>query len=402
MTDTRDLWVGQNGEKLGPYTEAEVRQWMAEGRFGADALGWREGMASWAPLRSVIGGEAPPPPPQRPAAPQPQQRYYARDNVRSDVTLPEPFSAGQPMGSRVYDNGLDPSAIPTPPTLHWGLVFLFSMISFGIFGVVWQFIQASWVRKVDRDSKALLLMGFGLAVFITSYVFQFMGGAAAKTNPSGGALLAILGMVLLLVYAILFLMAYFSMADSIRRAIRPYGPSFDFGGVTLFFLNIYYIQGHLTWIGRWQQTGQTEPPPPKGTLWMLMLIPIAVGMLGIIAAIAIPAYQDYTVRVQAMEGVSISDDARAHVESFYKQNKRYPNDNAEATLPAGEQITGKYVSKVEVDNGKVVVYFDDVRANRMIAGGYLVFRPSQNGDLLRWECKSESSVGYKYLPATCR
>ena len=108
------------------------------------------------------------------------------------------------------------------------------------------------------------------------------------------------------------------------------------------------------------------------------------------------------IRAQAQEGVTISDDVRTHVQDFYKQNKRYPNDNTEAALPASDQIKGQYVSKVEVDHGKVVVYFDGVRTSRLIAGGYLVFRPSQNGELLRWECKSESSVGYKFLPVACK
>jgi Tfp pilus assembly major pilin PilA len=407
VSDVRDLWVGQNGEKLGPYTDTEVRQWMAEGRFRADALGWRAGMASWAPLITVLRGEATPPPPrplgERTAAPQPQQRYYARDNVRSSVTLPEPFSAGQPMAPRGYNSSLDRSAIPTPPTLHWGLVFLFSILSLGIFGMVWQFIQASWVRKVDRHSKAMLYLGLGVSIFVLSYVIQFMGGSLAKTNPASGGLLALLGLGMLLAYSVLLLMGYFSMADSIRRAIHPYGPAFDFGGVTLFFLNIYYIQGHLTWIGRWKQTGQTEPRPPKEVLWVILLfIPVAIAFIAIVAAIAIPAYQDYTVRAQAQEGVTISDDVRTHVQDFYKQNKRYPDDNTEATLAPADQITGKYVSKVEVDHGNVVVYFGTAQTNRMIAGKFLVYRPSQNGDVLRWECKSESSVVYKFLPAECR
>lgn len=402
MSDVRDLWVGQNGEKLGPYTEAEVRQWMAEGRFAADALGWRAGMASWQPLVSLLRSEAPPlpPPGERPAAPQPQQRYYARDNVRSDVTLPEPFSAGQPMGNRAYSDGRDRSTLPAPPSLHWGLVFLFTMLTLGIFGYVWQFIEASWVRKVDPKSSARLQLGLGLTFLVVGYTLQFTGSAMIHTNPAAGGLLSLLGGILTLTNTVLFLVAFYSMAASLRNVMRSYGVTLQTSGVTVFFFNIVYIQALLGWIANWKRTGQTSPPPPKGIIWVLVFVPII--FIAILAAIAIPAYQGYTVRAQASEGISISDRVRDSVDSYYTLNSRYPTDNAEASLPPGAQITGKYVSDVEIDQGKVIVTFDGTQATRELAGKVLVFTPRHGDGHLLWECKNESNVEYQYLPQACK
>jgi Tfp pilus assembly major pilin PilA len=400
VSDVRDLWVGQNGEKFGPYTEAEVRQWMAEGRFAADALGWRAGMASWEPLVSLLRSEAPPlpPPGERPAAPQPQQRYYARDNMRSDVTLPEPFSAGQPMGDRAY--GRDRSTLPTPPSLHWGLVFLFTMLTLGIFGYVWQFIEASWVRKVDPKSSARLQLGLGLTFLVVGYTLQFTGSAMIHTNPAAGGLLSLLGGILTLTNTVLFLVAFYSMAASLRNLMRSYGVTLQTSGVTVFFFNIVYIQALLGWIANWKRTGQTSPPPPKGIIWILIFVPII--FIAILAAIAIPAYVDFTVRTQVMDGVSTSQAARDQVEAFYSDNGRLPKDNAEARLPAANMITDRYVSGVEVIYGRVTVSFNTDQASRLLSGKHLIYKPAIIGNAVKWECKSESNVGYKFLPATCR
>ncbi len=428
MTDVLDIWVGQNGEKLGPFSETAVRKWMVEGKFAPDALGWRTGMAAWAPLTTVMRANTPPPPPpqpapppaavlrtERPIAPQPQQRYYRREPARAEVTLPEPtyttppghhyhrepsFNARQAGGSRGYGDAVDRSAIPMPPTLHWGLVAAFSILTLGIFGLVWRFVQANWVRKIDGKSKAALFFGLGLAALVTASLLPSMGKDPPPDELLMDVMFLLVRLGLILANAVLFLVGYFSMAASIRRAMRAHGEPFETSDIILFFFNIYYIQGQLSWIGHWKRTGQTEPPPPKAMLWVLLIAPIFV--IAILAAIAIPAYQKYIVRAQGMESIAISADARNHVADFYNRSKRYPRDNTEATLPAGTKITGKYVSQVEVDHGKVTVYYDSVKASTQLIGRHIVFTPIPNGTQMTWECRSESDVEEAYLPNVCR
>lgn len=263
------LWIGRNGEKYGPYTEADVRRWQAEGKLGADALVWRSGMPDWVPLASLFpppAGSATPPPPPPAAAPP--------------LNTP-PFAAKAATTDR--------STLPAPPSLHWGLVLLFTVFSAGIFGMIWPFIQASWVRKIDRDSKATLLLGIAIACWVIGYILYIAGLA---TLAHGGASMLGLGGMLLLAYAVLYLVAYFSMAGSLRRGLSGYGLPVEIGGVTLFFFTMYYLQAQLSWVARWKDTGQTVPGASKGIFWLLFcLIPVGIAILAILVAIMIPAYQ---------------------------------------------------------------------------------------------------------------
>ena len=72
MTDER-IWIGRDGQQYGPYEEANVRQWLRQGKLTPDTLAWRDGMGDWAPLASLFPehvesvpppfATVPPPPP---------------------------------------------------------------------------------------------------------------------------------------------------------------------------------------------------------------------------------------------------------------------------------------------------------------------------------------------------
>ncbi|HEV7778913.1 MAG TPA: pilin [Luteibacter sp.] len=428
MSDVQDIWVGQNGEKLGPFSEVTVRKGMLEGTFAPDALGWRTGMASWASLATMMRDEVPLPPPPpplstppqppvlravRPIAPQPQQRYYRRESSRAEVTLPEAaynpppqdyyrspsLHAGQPDAPRSHGGNTDRSAIPAPPTLHWAMTAVFSFLSLGLFGMVWRFIQARWVRKIDGKNWAMLYFALGLAAFVGALLVTSPVEIAAPGQSPVAPPFSVLQTGLLLATLAFYLVGYFSMAASIRRLMRAHGEPLETSDILLLFFHMYYIQGQLTWIGRWKRTGRTKPPPPKATMWLLPITQLSIML--ILAAIAMPTYQSYLVRGQGMESVSTSADARNHVANFYARYKRYPKDNAEATLPAGTKIKGQYVSQVEVEHGKVTVYYDSVKASPELIGKHIVFTPMPNGTQMTWECRSESDVDDEYLPKTC-
>lgn len=261
MTDQR-IWIGQNGERYGPYDEATVRRWLREGKFASDALAWREGMAGWVTLASLLPASATTPPAPKPSA------------GTGMGGTPGPFSTAR---SGDYTTR---ASLPEPPSLHWALVWLFAVLTFGIFGIVWQFIQANWVRKIDPQSKATLLLGISVGCFVIGYILYFVGLAAAL---KGDATLLPLGGTLLLGYWVLLLVAYFSMADSMRRQLPAYGLKPEIGRITLFFFTMYYLQGQLSWLARWQRTGQTSPDAPKGIFWAIFcLVPIVIVILVIL------------------------------------------------------------------------------------------------------------------------
>ena len=80
----------------------------------------------------------------------------------------------------------------------------------------------------------------------------------------------------------------------------------------------------------------------------LIELMIVVAIIGILAAIAIPAYQDYTIRAQVSEGLNLSGGAKAAVTEYFQDRGAMPADNTEAGLAASGDIQGKYVSDVDV------------------------------------------------------
>ncbi|HWX65152.1 MAG TPA: pilin [Rhodanobacter sp.] len=394
VTNGDQIWIGQNGEKYGPYSEANVRQWLREGKLTADALAWRDGMAGWVPLASLFPAAATdgPLPPPLAAGNVPPPFANARATA-----MPESFSArrDESLGAARTDR----ADLPTPPSLHWALVWLFTVLTVGIFGIIWPFIQANWVRKIDHQSKATLLLGLAMACLVIGYPLYF-AGLASMANGGGGKVG--FGGLLLLAYWVLYLVAYFSMAGSMRDRLTSRELPLEIGGVTLFFFRMYYLQGQLSWLARWKHTGQTTPKASKEVFWAIFcIVPFVIGIL---AAISIPAYQDYIIRSQVSEGLVLSGGAKIAVSEYYANHQSLPPDNPSAGLAASTSITGKYVSSVDISGGKIIVTFDSASANTNIRQDVLVLSPSQDGSgRLNWRCGGpETTVPQKYLPISCR
>ena len=140
----------------------------------------------------------------------------------------------------------------------------------------------------------------------------------------------------------------------------------------------------------------------------LIELMIVVAIIAILAAIAIPAYQNYLIRAQVSEGATLADGAQTAVSEFYSNYGRFPKSNASAGLSKASSITGKYVTQLDVNTGAVGglgvidAKFNATTANTKIQGKNLVFSPitSANGDI-HWSC-TKSDVDPKYLPSSCR
>jgi len=135
----------------------------------------------------------------------------------------------------------------------------------------------------------------------------------------------------------------------------------------------------------------------------LIELMIVVAIIGILAAIAIPAYQDYTIRAQVSEGLNLSGGAKAAVTEYYQDRGSLPADNAEAGLAAETDIQGKYVSQVLVTNGVIeVTYGNDAHA--IIGGANLEMTPNlSNVGSVGWICAAgTTTIENKHLPAACR
>ena len=383
MNDDIRVWLSRDGEKFGPYEPGLLRQWVAEGKVARATLAWRTGMAEWLPLDQVIDlgpAKAPPPPPP----------------FGGDL----PSMSARPGRSGFDDLGRESAtdrrrALPAPPSMHWLVVALLSVVTLNFFGLVWRFIQAGWVKKIDASSNGVAYFIVSIVLVVVGFFTMSMGGVQGANIPG----MVILGFLAMLAGSIVYIVGYFAMAASMKRALPAYGASPEIGGITLFFFPMVYMQSQLTWVDAFKRTGSSYPHATKGLIWCLWLFN---PLLGVMAAIAIPAYQDYTIRSQVTEGLVLSDSAKTAVAEYYNRNGRMPADNTAAGLAETTDIHGRYVSGVQVVDGRIFIHYDQAAANTHLRGRYLQLAPTAASGQITWKCNADNTVEVKYLPLSCR
>lgn len=149
----------------------------------------------------------------------------------------------------------------------------------------------------------------------------------------------------------------------------------------------------------------------------LIELMIVVAIIGILAAIAVPAYQDYTIRTQVTEGMNLASEAKAGVADFWANRGRLPANNTSAGVAASTSITGNYVTGVAVGNsGAITITFGN-RANAELTGDTLGLGVARNAAKgIVWVCgnaptptgatdagsQPTTNIVNKYLPSECR
>ncbi|HGP4575095.1 TPA: pilin [Neisseria meningitidis] len=157
----------------------------------------------------------------------------------------------------------------------------------------------------------------------------------------------------------------------------------------------------------------------------LIELMIVIAIVGILAAVALPAYQDYTARAQVSEAILLAEGQKSAVTEYYLNHGEWPKNNTSAGVASTpSDIKGKYVKEVEVKNGVVTATMLSSGVNKEIQGRKLSLWAKRQDGSVKWFCgqpvkrdnatdadvtadtdtntNTNGKIDTKHLPSTCR
>ncbi|HEZ7304149.1 TPA: pilin, partial [Neisseria meningitidis] len=153
----------------------------------------------------------------------------------------------------------------------------------------------------------------------------------------------------------------------------------------------------------------------------LIELMIVIAIVGILAAVALPAYQDYTARAQVSEAILLAEGQKSAVTEYYLNHGEWPKNNTSAGVASSAtDIKGKYVQSVEVKNGVVTAEMKSSGVNKEIQGKKLSLWAKRQDGSVKWFCgqpvtradkatddgvtadAAAKKIDTKHLPSTCR
>ncbi len=141
----------------------------------------------------------------------------------------------------------------------------------------------------------------------------------------------------------------------------------------------------------------------KQSGFTLIELMITVAIISILASIAIPAYEDFTIRAQVSEAINLIQGVQTASAEYIYQNGEYPVDNSDLGLSINGP-RGTYVTSITINNGVISAFFGvGTQANVKIVGGKLTFTPQGLGPgNIMWKCRHDNIIVEKYVPSSCR
>lgn len=142
--------------------------------------------------------------------------------------------------------GMDADAYPAPPQLHWALVLLFTLLTLGIFMIVWLFIQSTWVRKINSASHVT-----------SQFIAYVLLAVVSQVFVEGSGNLKAVGLLLTLASYVVFYFGAYSIRTSMLNhynSVEPMG--LRLSAAMTFLFSTFYLQYHMTRIARWKASSK--------------------------------------------------------------------------------------------------------------------------------------------------
>ncbi len=142
----------------------------------------------------------------------------------------------------------------------------------------------------------------------------------------------------------------------------------------------------------------------------LIELMIVVAIIGILAAIAIPAYENYVAKAQFTEAISLISGEKIPVTNYYSENDACPTNGQVGTgIPAAALIDGKYVLSVATSGGAsstggciITATFRSTGVNAGLAGQSVAFyMHTAPGSPIVWDCSS-ATISQSLMPSICK
>ncbi|MDA0681478.1 MAG: pilin [Proteobacteria bacterium] len=133
----------------------------------------------------------------------------------------------------------------------------------------------------------------------------------------------------------------------------------------------------------------------------LIELMIVVAIIGLLASLAIPAYQSYTVRAQISEGLQLAGPLKSAVEEYNFSSGAFPVDNADAALGVPSNYTGKYVDSISVNGAVVAIQYGNTASAHISGQTVLLTATSSDGSIV-WGCTTGGVIPDTFLPSVCR
>lgn len=248
-------YIQRQLNEYGPYTLTDLQRYVAQGSILLTDLTRSEGMTGWVPVSQVIGNIPAP----QPAAvvPLPGSAMPGAGNVYGSTGMVYGGQGQVPGGVPVYGAPVVPGLIP--PDFHWALVLLINFFC-NIFQIVWLFIEAGFVKKIDSENKGIAFLAGSLVTEIVAVIVLFtsIGMSPDRQEPSFSFFVPFI--FIAIAGAVLHLIGIFQMRSSLVNYYNTVEPiNLRLNGVMTFFFAVYYFQYHFTRIAEWKKTGYLYP-----------------------------------------------------------------------------------------------------------------------------------------------